>query len=426
MGVDDRPAHRAEERTSGDADRWSERGWIPLARLMRTRRAAATVPGMDLPPALARYGDAALAAGLGAVFAVEMLFEGTVAEGRPMAAAVGVVMAVSLSVRRTAPLVPLCCAVMVILLSRTVLVGMADSGSFLVALLVALFSAGRYGTGPARVLAGAIAAGIIPLAALDPTEMPTLGDWVFFVAFIGTTYGGGLLFRARHERDLRMAERAERAERAGESRAAEAVALERTRIARELHDVVAHAIGVIVVQSRAGRRVLAQSPGEAAEAFDAIERSGEQALAEMRRLLALLPYDEEAGLAPQPGIDRLDELAAAVSAAGLPVEVVRTGEPVALSPGLDLSAYRIVQEALTNVLKHAGPARARVHLRYRPDDVEVEVTDDGDGSGAGGGSGRGLAGIRERVSVYGGEMIAEPAAEGGYVVRARLPLGRSA
>jgi len=108
------------------------------------------------------------------------------------------------------------------------------------------------------------------------------------------------------------------------------------------------------------------------------------------------------------------------------VEVVRTGDAVTLPPGLDLSAYRIVQEALTNALKHAGPAHARVALRYRPDDVEIEVTDDGDGSGSVGGSGRGLAGLRERVSIYGGEMVAEPSAGGGYVVRARLPLAASA
>jgi signal transduction histidine kinase len=313
----------------------------------------------------------------------------------------------------------LSCAVIVILLSHTVLAGIADSGSFLLVLLLALFAAGRYGAKPFRVLAALIAAVVIPLAAFDPAQPPTIGDWIFFSLFIGTTFVGGVLFRARHERDLRMAGRAERAERDGESRAREAVASERARIARELHDIVAHAIGVIVVQARAGRRAII--PAEATDAFDAIERSGEQALAEMRRLLTLLRYDDT-GLAPQPGVGQLDQLAAQVSAAGLPVHVLRNGNPVTLSPGLDLSAYRIVQEALTNALKHAGPARARVVLSYHSDDVEIEVTDDGEGSGTGGGSGRGLAGIRERVSIYGGEMVAEPGAEGGYVVRARLPL----
>jgi signal transduction histidine kinase len=187
---------------------------------------------------------------------------------------------------------------------------------------------------------------------------------------------------------------------------------------------VAHAISLIVVQSRGGRRVLGPDSEQARAAFDTIEHAGEQALVEMRRLLAVLRAGEvdDAVLTPQPSIQRIDTLVQSVGTAGLPVEVVLEGEPVELPPGVDLSAYRIVQEALTNAIKHAGPARARVILRYRPEELQIEVVDDGDGSGPGGGSGHGLDGIRERVGLYGGSIHTGRRPEGGYVVRARLPL----
>jgi signal transduction histidine kinase len=250
-----------------------------------------------------------------------------------------------------------------------------------------------------------------------------VGDWIFFGTFIGFPIVAGRIFHRRHATDERLAR--ENAELAAERdrRAAEAVAEERARIARELHDVVAHAISVIVLQARGGRRVLTTSPEEASGAFDTIEHTGEQALDEMRRLLAMLRYDEEHGLTPQPGLHALDDLAGSISRMGLPVEVVREGTPVELSAGVDLSAYRIVQEALTNALKHAGPARARVHVRYAADHVDLEVLDDGPGTGTGGGSGHGLVGIRERAELYGGRVEAGRCPEGGYAVRASLPIG---
>jgi signal transduction histidine kinase len=196
------------------------------------------------------------------------------------------------------------------------------------------------------------------------------------------------------------------------------------RIARELHDVVAHAISVIVLQARGGRRVLQSDPGEALQALDAIERAGEQALTEMRRLLGLLrDGDEELALAPQPSLARIDDLAASLAETGLPVVVRVEGTPVSLPPGIDVTAYRIVQEALTNTLKHAGPARASVVVRYEPGAVELEVLDDGPGVAGGNGSGHGLAGIGERVAVYGGELASGRRPEGGYALRARLPFG---
>ena len=197
---------------------------------------------------------------------------------------------------------------------------------------------------------------------------------------------------------------------------------ERARIARELHDVVAHSISVMVVQARGGRRVLETEPTDAREAFAVIESTGQQALDEMRRLVGMLRSGEETlPLAPQPSLKELGMLVEQVRAAGLPVQLAMEGEPRDLPPGVDLSAFRIVQEALTNALTHAGPASARVVLRYRVDELEIEISDDGPGTGDGSGSGYGLVGMRERVLVYGGELQAGRQPEGGYALRVRLP-----
>ena len=376
---------------------------------------------------LRRYRDPLLAAGLAAAYATEVMLSGEVQDHRASAAVVAVLMGTSLVVRRTMPLLPLMGLITVIQLNHTVLPGLAEGGAFLVILIVTIFSAGRHLHGRMLILAAVVVAGIIPLAALDPDQPPAPGDWVFFVVFLGAPFVAGVVFRHRRERDEEMSAVARRAQVEGEARAAEAVAAERARIARELHDVVAHAISVIVVQARGGRRVLAVSSPEATSAFDVIEHAGEQAMTEMRRLLALLrdTETEAAALHPQPTLHSIDVLAAEVSSTGLPVAVVREGTPVELPPGLDLSAYRIVQEALTNALKHAGSARATVLVRYLPEALELEVVDDGDGTGTGGGSGHGLTGIRERVEVYGGELSAGARPEGGFAVRARLPLEAS-
>ena len=197
---------------------------------------------------------------------------------------------------------------------------------------------------------------------------------------------------------------------------------ERARIARELHDVVAHSISVMVLQARGGRRVLESEPTDAREAFAVIESTGQQALDEMRRLVGMLRSGEKTlPLAPQPSLKEVGMLVEQVRAAGLPVQLDIEGEPRDLPPGVDLSAFRIVQEALTNALTHAGPARARVVLRYRADELELEISDDGTGDGSGSGSGYGLVGMRERVSVYGGELQAGRQPGGGYALRVRLP-----
>jgi signal transduction histidine kinase len=214
--------------------------------------------------------------------------------------------------------------------------------------------------------------------------------------------------RIEHERDLA---------------ARDAVAIERSRIARELHDVVAHSMSVIVVQAGGARAVLLRDPDAAERALRSIEETGRTGLAEMRRLLAT-EGDATESLAPQPGLQQLDELLERMRAAGLTVELVVEGEPSPLSVGMDLSAYRIVQEALTNTLKHAGDgAHARVLLRYRESTIEVEVTDDGRGpTSATEAVGRGLIGMRERVALFEGDLRAGAKPEGGFFVYARIPL----
>jgi signal transduction histidine kinase len=250
-------------------------------------------------------------------------------------------------------------------------------------------------------------------------------DLVFIPVLFGIGWLIGFALRERTERTEAAEERARRAEREREAAARLAVAEERTRIARELHDVVAHAVSVIVLQVGAVRHRLPESSAAERDALRNVEEAGRTALAEMRRLLsAMRDEGDDAELAPHPGLADLDRLVEDVGAAGLDVRLQIRGEPARLPAGLDLSAYRIVQEGLTNSLRHSGAQRAEVTVEYRPDDLRLEVRDHGDGAGDrfGDGHGHGLVGIRERVKLFDGEMSAGPAPGGGFVVRARLPL----
>ena len=218
-------------------------------------------------------------------------------------------------------------------------------------------------------------------------------------------------------------------EREREENARLAVALERGRIAREMHDVVAHNVSVVVVQASAAERLLATDPERAKNAMREVAETGRQALTEMRRVVGALREDDgSADLAPQPGIADLRGLADRVEDAGLPVELSVQGTERPLPASAALSAYRIVQEALTNTLRHAGPARARVILRYLPDALEIQVSDNGAATDAraadrsADGAGHGLIGMRERVALFGGELSAGPRPEGGFSVVARIPI----
>ena len=249
---------------------------------------------------------------------------------------------------------------------------------------------------------------------------------VFAIAWV---VGDNLRTRRAYLAELEA--RAARLEREREEKAGRAVIEERTRIARELHDVIAHNVSVMVVQASAGEEVFDEDPGKARESLSAVASTGRAALAELRRLLGVIRSEDdpgaEASYAPQPGIAYLDELVRQVRETGLPVELSVIGEPRALPEGVGLCAYRIVQEALTNTLKHAHAASVQVNVRYVADALELQVIDDGRGRSAinGDTGGHGLIGMRERVALFGGELTASPRTGRGYEVRARLPLEES-
>jgi signal transduction histidine kinase len=248
-------------------------------------------------------------------------------------------------------------------------------------------------------------------------------EQVFIPLVFGISWLAGFALRERAEQAEAAEERASYAEREREAAARVAVAEERARIARELHDIVAHAVGVMVLQVGAVRHHLPDELEEDRDALSRVETAGRTALAEMRRLLGAMRRDGDGvDLAPQPGLDDLDALLEEVRRAGLPAELHVEGDAVPLPRAIDLSAYRIVQEGLTNALKHARATHADVTLRYGPDGLQLEVRDDGVGVATSDGLGHGLVGVRERVKIYGGEMSAGAAQEGGFVLSARLPV----
>jgi signal transduction histidine kinase len=254
----------------------------------------------------------------------------------------------------------------------------------------------------------------------------SVDELVFIPLEFAVAWVAGFALRERVEQVEAAEMRAVLAERERDAAARIAVAEERARIARELHDVVAHAVSVMVLQVGAVRHKLPDALAEDRDALGDVERAGRTALAEMRQLLAAMRRDgDEAELLPQPGLDGLDSLVDEVSRAGLSVALHVDGDAVPLPRGMDLSAYRIVQEGLTNALKHAHAADADVTVRYRPDGLEIEIRDDGVGGAESDGLGHGLVGIRERVKIYGGEMTAGSENSGGFVLRARLPLNGS-
>lgn len=250
------------------------------------------------------------------------------------------------------------------------------------------------------------------------------GDFGILTLFvIGSCLSlAAFVLRRRAQRAADLERRANHLEREREERTRAAVEVERARIASDLHDVIAHSVSVMTVQAGAARLLLAESPERARRPLEAVEETGRQALAEMRRLLGILRTDAGGtGLAPQPGMANLNALLKRVRQAGLPVELAVEGRPEYLPPGVDLAAYRIVQDALANALEHAGRTRARVTVRYRRGALDLEISDDGP-TGSDGRVRGGLVALRERVSVYGGALEAGPRTGGGYAVSAHLPL----
>ena len=286
-------------------------------------------------------------------------------------------------------------------------------------LLGNLRNAVQGGIGLAVVLAG---------AAIIVYKIPghSAAELVFVPLEFGILWLAGFILRGSAEQAEAAEMRATLAEQEREAEALRAVVEERTRIARELHDIVGHSVSVMTVQTSGVRRLLRPEQEQEREALLAVERTGREALAEMRRVVgALRDQDEAPALAPQPSLRRVDNLVAQARETGLPVDLQIVGEPVPLPAGVDLTAYRLVQEGLTNTIKHAAAGHAEVRVRYHGDHVEIEVCDDGrggDGPATPNSGGHGLMGMRERVSIYGGELEAGPRAEGGFRLRARLPV----
>ena len=329
--------------------------------------------------------------------------------------------------------------VAVLALAFVPLAGMALAGSglestYIMLVLLAAFAAVGAYSERRRASAG-LALGLGLLAALvvvenlvasEGADQPAAGDFIFLGALMSLVWALAVGLRERSQRASALEVHAERVDREREQQARAAVAEERARIARELHDVVAHSVSVIAVQTGSIRHRLRKARPAEAQELAAIEQTARQALAEMRRMLGLLRADEEGlSLAPQPGMDEVERLVERVREAGVDVELMLEGDRRSLSPGVDLAAYRIVQEALTNVIKHAGPAHARVAVRFGERELELVVSDDGRGPSAEppDAGGNGLVGMRERAALYGGSLEARPGEDGGFVVNARLPVG---
>ena len=373
-----------------------------------------------LVPRTLEYGDPILVAVLAGSALVEALVEG---ESLLVAALVGVV-ALPLLARRRAPLLVL---VLVIAVGYA---GDASAGREVggalqgwIVLNVALYSVAAHCERRRAIVGMAIVAAFllwfeIPRIVEGATVADVADEWLL----VGGVWLLGRWVRRRRHRTDHLERHAAELAADREALAREAVADERARIAREMHDAVAHSVSVMVLQAGAAEQVLMGSPERARESLVTIQDTGREAIVELRRMLGLLrdPVADDS-LAPQPGVDGLGALLERVRAAGLPVELTVEGEPRRLPPGIDRSAYRIVQEGLTNTLKHAGPAHASVRLRYADRALELEVLDDGRGpTGAGGGFG--LVGMRERAALYGGVLAADGRPGGGYALRARLPL----
>jgi signal transduction histidine kinase len=289
------------------------------------------------------------------------------------------------------------------------------------ALLIAAYSAVFYSERRLIVAALLVAASASALAFGGTVQIPS---GLVPLVLVAPVWLGGTAMRRREQRAEASAERADRLERERET----AMRAERARIARELHDVVTHSVTVMVLQTGAARQIMGRDEGRARDMLESVEASGRSALDELRRFLDVLSdQDADVPLSPQPGVTEIASLIDQVRQAGMDVELRVEGQPREVSGGLAIAAFRIVQEALTNVLKHAGGAPSRVVLRWADGAIELEILDDGSPDGAGrhdAPAGRGIVGMRERAAMYGGTLVAHPALDRGYVVRARIPLNR--
>ncbi|WP_344690846.1 sensor histidine kinase [Blastococcus jejuensis] len=341
---------------------------------------------------------------------------------RSLAAVLGLAMTVPMVWRRRRPL-PALTAVAAVYVTWTLLTPPRGSLAPYLVVLVAVYSAAAHGS--ARSSWAGLGLGVAAEVLFVARTTNDLADYAFILAFLVGAWLAGRGMRVRQQRADAHFARAVRAEVDREEKARAAVAEERGRIARELHDIISHSVSVMVVQAGAAEQVLDRDPDQVRESLQAIQRTGRDARLELRRLLGVLRTGdgERPEYGPQPGLAQLAQLADQLRSSGVDLAVDVEGPPRPLPAGVDLTAYRIAQEAVTNALKHAAGARVTVRIRYGRDDLDVEVLDDGGpGPGGDGGGGFGLGGMRERAALYGGELEHGRRPEGGYRVHARLPL----
>jgi signal transduction histidine kinase len=373
-----------------------------------------------------RRTDLALAAALGVVIEVELVLTSVRETPLVPALLLGAVLTAAMAWRSTAPLATLTAVGAVALALALADTPPENLASTTILVAILSFAIGAH-LPRRRAQAGLVGVGVlvVVVTALGPDQ--TIGDVIFPVVLFAGCWALGRFGRSRAHLTAELRARTEQLERERTERERDAVARERVRIARELHDVVAHSVSVMVVQAGAARSVLDRDPDASVRALGAVEDTGREALTEMRRLLGILrPDGEDADHSPQPSLDRLDALIARSRDAGLDVELRVEGRAGPLAPGVDLTAFRLVQEGVTNALKHGGRGRARVVLRWSADVLEVEVANritDGPAAHGLAGGGQGLVGMRERVALCGGELRAGPIGR-GFVVRARLPRER--
>lgn len=371
-------------------------------------------------PARPPLVDVTIAAALAAWALLEVAFlDGPGSTATRVAA--GLAMAVPLVWRRIHPEAVLAIVVSVLLL-RAALGSESEQGAaFFPAVLLATFSVALYARRPEWAVAGglfAVAGCVVALVlgfASEEGSEPQIANVLIIGLFASSAWSAGWLLRKRvaQTRDVQAR---------SDELAREAVSDERARIARELHDIVAHSVSIISVQAGAAEQYVERDPARAREHLGAVQSSARDALTEMRRLTGVL-REQQADYEPQPGLERLGALVEQARAGGLDAELIEGGERPIVPPGVDLAAFRIVQEALTNARKHAGRVAATVSVTYSDSEIAVAVTNGPGGNGAAGdGSGHGLVGMRERVRVYGGELETGTTPDGGYRVAATLPL----
>jgi signal transduction histidine kinase len=392
-------------------------GTLPVMRL-RERRPSARFRRFD-----AVRVDELLGVGLLAEIELQVWLSPYI-HARVPSAIGGVALSAAVAVRRRRPFVAVLAAGVAVVAQEALggRVTQHTAGALLALFLVFYAAGALLEERPAWLTLGlgfAASAASVALAG-SPSDL-----WFGGIFLEGLPWAVGRIVRERSARERAYRERAERVDAEREQHAATALWGERARIARELHDVIAHSLSVMVLQAGGARMVMDVEPERAERSLRSVERAGRDALAEMRRLLGVLGSGEQAqSLAPQPGLRDIEDLIAGTRSAGLSIYLRVDGEPMTVSAALDLCAYRIVQEALTNAIKHAGPAQAEVRLRWAGDWLEVEISDDGRGSGdindAAGG--HGITGMRERAALYGGTLDAGPSPGHGFTVRAHLPL----